>query len=339
MIELRATNPDLVPDVYFTREYGDLDASFRRGSWGTISDPAGSWQLPLVVTDLLDAREAVSPYGYAGLYVSGECSPDRAIENWRAAQELLRDIGVASVFLRFSPLEPHSRSIAEGLPGLKTVRTGETYLNSISDPDDMWAAMEGRARTAVRKARSSGMEARVRPAELHHLIGGSPFRTLYEQTMRRVGASEQYLFDDHYFEQLVSIPSSPLYLVEVSLADDVVAASLVMRHGDRAHYHLSGSDPAAARSGANALLVWSMIEWCAQQGISRCHLGGGVRREDGLSKFKRSFGGELVAFYTGQAVIMDDLYERLTAERAQALGVTVGDLTASGYFPAFRAGA
>jgi serine/alanine adding enzyme len=339
MVDFRHTAPDSVPDVYFTHEYGSLDARFRSGSWATIAEATGTWQLPLVLTQTGADREALSPYGYAGIYISPVCTPTESAENWRLAQELLREMGVVSMFLRFSPLDPDSSAAAALLPGLTSVRSGETYINKTSDAETLWTSMEGRARTAIRRARGVGMTAQVRPASPGDVAVDSPFRVLYETTMQRVEAGHQYFFEDDYYVGLTSIPSSPLYVVEVAQDDQVVAASLVMRHGDLAHYHLSGSNPDAAKLGANALLVWTMLEWCCANGISRCHLGGGLREGDGLAKFKRSFGGSVSDFHTGRIIVSPDRYESLTTERARSLGVSPQDLASSGYFPAFRAGA
>jgi lipid II:glycine glycyltransferase (peptidoglycan interpeptide bridge formation enzyme) len=155
--------------------------------------------------------------------------------------------------------------------------------------------------------------------------------------MRRVGAAHRYVFDDAYYHGLMDALDDGLLVVEVREDAAVVASALLMRHGDRAHYHLSGSDPAASRRGANAMLVWTMMEWCAESGAAVCHLGGGVSEGDGLAVFKRSFGGQAEAFHVGQAVVEPVSYARLTRARAIQLATTVDDLEQTDYFPAFRA--
>lgn len=337
MIEMRDVAPASTPDIYFTSEYGRADAEFRGGLWRTASDEAGDWQLPVVTTEVFGGCEATSPYGYSGLYVDPKMEGERIVHLWDATRDTLRRAEVVSLFLRFSPMDSHSVGVAKTLLGLTIVRSGGTYVNSITEPESMWSSMEGRARTAIRKARGAGMAAQVRHAVAADLEAGSPFRDLYQATMGRVGAGEQYSFGDQYFRSLLTIPSSPLHLVEVVQDGEVVAASLVMQHGDLAHYHLSGSDPDAARFGANALLVWAMLEWCSKNEIRTCHLGGGLRDGDGLAKFKRSFGGLATDFFTGRAIIDHDRYDHLARVRAGDLGVTVAALEQTGYFPAYRA--
>ena len=339
MIEALADEPSFVPDVYFTHAYGRVDALDRAGEWTSIATRSGTWQMPIVLTELGDGlREAASPYGYSGIHVGDDLATADAADAWSSGAAILRDLGVVSLFLRFSPFEPRSVPLVTTLHGLTVRRSGTTYLVCTDDPSDMWDRMEGRSRTAVRKARQQGLTGLVRRVAREDLEPGSDFRTLYEGTMLRVGAANRYIFDDAYYRGLVDALGAGLQVVEVREDGAVVASALMMRHGTRAHYHLSGSDPAASRRGANAMLVWSMLEWCAGSDVETCHLGGGVAEGDGLAVFKRSFGGQEAAFHVGQAIIDPVTYARLTRERATQLATTVSDLEQADYFPAFRAG-
>lgn len=340
MVEVTAQVPPTAPDVYFTGEYGRLDAQTVGGKWSMLADNEGAWQMPVVISEIEHgACEAASPYGYSGIYLWPDLSEADAKTAWGASTSFLEKAGVVSLFLRFSPLDPRSSQAANALPGLTIVRSGTTYLVNVTDVESMWTAMEGRARTAIRKARQQGMTGRVRRLEPKDLESGAPFRELYEGTMRRVGAAERYYFGDAYFAQFAQMTDADVFLAEVADGQNVVASALVMRHAENAHYHLSGSNPEAARKGANAILIWSILEWCAESGVKLCHLGGGLTEQDGLAKFKRSFGGEAADFYTGRAVIDKAAYSRLTRARADELGTTVVALEETGFFPAFRVGA
>jgi hypothetical protein len=338
LVELLADEPSFIPDVYFTRAYGRVDALDRGGDWATIATPSGSWQMPIVLTELDDGlREATSPYGYCGIHAAEGLTTAEAADAWTSAAAILQDLGVVSLFLRFHPADPGSVTQATGLDGLDIMRSGTTYLVRTDDTSDMWDRMEGRSRTAIRKARRHGLTGQVRSVAPEDVGPYSDFRRLYEATMQRVGASARYVFDDAYYLELANALGAGLQLAEVRHDTAVVASALVMRHGDRAHYHLSGSDLAASRNGANAMLIWSMLEWCAGSGVTTCHLGGGVTEGDGLAGFKRAFGGQDAAFFIGRAVINPDAYAQLTRARALQLATTVDALQHADYFPAFRA--
>ena len=340
MLKVRRDEPSNTPDVYFSAAYGRLDARVQKGEWITVSDESGEWQLPLVLIPTGNDRyEALSPYGYSGLSVRPALASDAVREYWSQSRAILAGMGVISLFLRFSPLDDYSKSLSSGLPSLAVRRSGTTYLNRIGDTEVMWQAMEGRARTAVRKARHNGLTSEARVASSADLIDRGEFRRLYENTMDRVHASTHYYFADDYYRGIQQGLGDALIVVYVRNREfEVVASALLMVSPRAVHYHLSGSDPFAARFGANALLIWSIMEWCADNGHAWLHLGGGVTEGDGLAKFKRSFGGEHREFCTGRCILDEPYYLELTRARARELGVTVSELTDSSYFPAFRAG-
>ncbi|MFG1894656.1 lipid II:glycine glycyltransferase FemX [Micromonospora zamorensis] len=329
------------PDVYFTAGYGRAAAETDSGSWQTIHED-DRLMLPHVLRPVGDTdADATSPYGYSGLHVDAACTPADLARFWSCAVAHWRDSGVVALFLRFSPLDAASVEAVRGLGSVALTRRADTVTVDVSKgPDPVWDGMQGRSRTAIRKARSKGLTGTARPVQQEDLLPGAPFRRLYESTMARLGSQLWYLFPDRYYRQLVTGLDKALCIAEVRDPDDtVVAAALVLRHRDRAHYHLAGSDPTAARDGANNLLVWSILEWAAQQGCRMVHLGGGVRADDGLFQFKRSFGGARTPFWTGSAVIAPDRYRELVAARARRLGTSAEDLVSTGYFPAYRAGA
>jgi lipid II:glycine glycyltransferase (peptidoglycan interpeptide bridge formation enzyme) len=89
--------------------------------------------------------------------------------------------------------------------------------------------------------------------------------------------------------------------------DEVVAAAIFYRHGERLTYSHSG-DVAALRStypGAMGLVLWRALQLAAREGRAELDLGGvdvrGARREPqpgeptyGLLRFKQSFGGRWI---------------------------------------------
>lgn len=322
------------PDVYFTAGYGMAAAATKHGRWEALH-VEDRLLLPYVVTEIDGHLDAASPYGYAGIHVAPGSTEHDVAQFWRLVREHWRDMGLVAMFFRFSPFEP-----AVALAGVRTTDRGDTVTVPIGgDADALWDGMEGRSRTAIRKARGLGYTATVRPAGAADLHGGSSFRILYEQTMRRVGSTAGYLFDDAYYAKLLDGLGPSLLLAEVvGEAGGVGAAALILRHRDRVHYHLAGSDPEAARHGANNLLLWTVLNWAAGTGARLVHLGGGLRAEDNLFKFKRSFGGRRTRFRTGAVVVDQRAYDKLVEHRAVLCGRSPGELVDTGYFPAYRVG-
>ena len=339
MVAALAHEPSFVPDVYFGKGYGRADALSHNGAWITVADPSGRWQMPVVLTELSGGfREAISPYGYAGTYVAEGLPATVAAHEWDSAREMLRGLGVVSLFLRFSPLDANSVTMADCFEELTIQRSGTTYVINIVEPSQMWDRLRSSCRSRIRKALKNGYTGEVRLATGPDLEPGGDFRRLYEQAMQRRAAAPFYSFDDDYYAELLEGLGSKLLLAEVRDRNGVaVSSALLMRHGQRLHYHLAGSSVDGALMGSNNLMMWTATQFASAQGLSQFHLGGGLRESDGLARFKSSFGGEAKDFYTGRAVMDVAAYSLLTQARADQLGTTVIALEESGFFPAFRA--
>lgn len=332
---------DRCPDVYFTAGYGTAAALGRRGRWQALHS-TDAVMVPYILSEAGGgALDAASPYGYSGIHVAPHCPPADLRRFWELAGEHWRDLGVAAVFFRFSPLDPASVDAVTGLAGLELTRRGDTVTVDVGGgADAVWNRLEGRARTAVRRAVNAGLSCHLRPATAQDVRADSPFRQLYEHTMRRVGSAPGYLFGDDYYTALLDGVGAGLLLAEVRRPDGQhSAAALILVHRERVHYHLSGSGPEAPSTGAGNLLLWTVLRWAAQSGRSTVHLGGGLTPDDGLFRFKRSFGGRRTAFWTGATVVDELAYRRLVEHRAASLAVPVETLLSSGYFPAYRFGA
>jgi serine/alanine adding enzyme len=323
------------PDVYFERGYGRAASITDGGQWRLFEAFDGAWQVPLICRTLPDgSRDAISPYGYSGVYASPSLSPAQVQEAWSATVSRLRELGVISVLLRHSPLVPQ----ASDLPGLRTIVTDHpTIVLESADSDSAWSAMDHGCRGSTRKAMKNGYTGEVREAEARDLAPEGDFRRLYEGTMQRLDAASPYFFNDDYYRELLDGLGPNLYVAQIRDQAGVVACcGLLMRHGQRLHGHLMGSNGPDARMGANNLYIWTTTQFAIDQGLRQYHLGGGLSSRDGLFKFKRSFGGRELQYGVSGLIIDDDRYQSQVRGRAAESDTTVATLLGSGYFPAYR---
>jgi len=325
------------PDVYFTPGYGRAAIVTDVGEWCLLESFDGAWQMPLIVRTLVDGtKDAISPYGYSGVYASPSLSPAQVQAAWSATVTCLRELGIISVLLRHSPLMPQ----APNLPGQKSIVNGHpTIVLEPADSDSAWSGMEGNCRTATRKAQKNGYTGAVRQAEGTDLAPGGDFRHLYQQTMGRVEAARQYFFSDRYYQELSDGLGSNLFIAEVQDREGVVVSSaLLMRHEQLLHYHLSGSSVDDARMGSNNLMIWTATQFAIGQGLRQFHLGGGVGPTESLFKFKRSFGGRELEYAVSGLIIDPGAYQGHVELRAKECNTTSDALLAPNYFPAYRGG-
>lgn len=317
------------PDVYFTPSYGRAEELAGNGTWRCIVGGRGEWLLPFHTKGDELAQDAFSPYGYAGVYAAPHLGEPERREYWETALVTLRAVGITSLFLRQTPL--FASPFAEP-PGVAVVNAHETFAMSLRSGEEMWNSMEGRARTSIRKALREGFAASVGPVQPGDLVKGSAFRELYEGTMDRRSAGSRYYFPDSYYLGLSEALGERILLAEARDGEGKVAASaLFFTFDDLMHYHLSGGTPDAGRAGATNLLIWAAAEAGVQRGVRRLHLGGGVSNGDGLAKFKRSFGGEVMNFDAFGVVVDEERYSSAVARRGLAPSEEP-----SSFFPAYR---
>jgi serine/alanine adding enzyme len=252
-----------------------------------------------------DPVDAITPYGYGG-------PVGRDVrEFWRVYDEWCRAQAVVTTFVRFHPLYANARDApihVEPLAPTIAWRLGQA---------DLAAGMHLNHRRAARKAQKAGVS--VSSAEG---VGG--FVPLYEETMRRAGASPFYFFGSTYWEALAR---AAVVRFDAQLDDAVVASALCLASPPWLHYHLGASSDEGRKIGAMHLLFLEAATWARERSYERLHLGGGVGgREDSLHEFKRRFDpGGLVEAAVGKAVHDERAYRRLSG----AEGLV-------GFFPAYR---
>jgi serine/alanine adding enzyme len=324
------------PDVYFLPGYGRATSVADGGEWVLLEAFDGAWQTPLVVRTLVDgAKDAMSP-AYSGSYASPSLSSLQIQEAWSATVDFLRQRSVVSVLLRNSPLLPQTPQ----LPGQRSIVSGPTMVLELNTTESVWSGMAGSCRTSIRKALKNGYTGDVRQADDQDLAPGGDFRRLYEETMQRLDAAPQYRFNERYYRELLDGLGANLLVGEVrDSAGAVVSAALLMRHAQRLHYHLAGSDVNDARMGSNNLMLWTAAQFAVAQGLRQFHLGGGLSHQrDGLFRFKRTFGGNELQYGFSGFIIDHGLYQAHTKNRAKECRTTTDVLLDSNFFPAYRAG-
>lgn len=264
---------------------------------------------PVIVREIPDSAEvdAISPYGYPGATPgsSGPIAPDRV--DWSQT-------GLVSIFLRDAI-------------GVSPCLEGGTERSRVwlSDPS-VESGMRKRLREQVRRNERRGWEMsvvagpEVSPSQL------SGFSRAYAETMARTGASARYLFEDSYFEQLLSSPVC--WLVTAGNGDEILAGAIAVRSDGLLHYFLGGTADAGLEDSPMKNLFATMIDLSREMEIP-LNLGGGVTSGDSLDQFKRGFANADLPFVTHEIVSDAGAYASLS-ERSEG-----GD--GGEFFPAYRA--
>lgn len=315
MIEFRTTDDlpsDLqLPDVYYSPVYGASAAYVDGGTWECAVDESLGCFMPYLrrpVPGREDVYDIVTPYGYSAV-----AGPPPAVSQFRRRfLDSSRERGLVSEFIRTNPFEVRDAEDVKALQASSS-RSHTTYLVTWQeDPEEYFAAAEGRHRTAARRAVREGVQVNAIPAA-DIVDASSPFRVLYAETMVRVGASARLRLEDGYFAELTALGQDHVDVLEARSGDGtVLAAAIFLRWGDRVHYHLSGSTESGQRIGATNLLLDHAARHLLSPGAA-LHLGGGVAPGDGLDRFKRSIATRPTEIHLCRTVVNAELFEELTA--------------------------
>ena len=235
-------------------------------------DDFGRALLPLVLRPLpqhVDQpsswRDAVSPYGYGGPFVTG--SPDLTaffadLVSWMYGEHIL------TAFLRGGVVgELPDRAVK----GYEARHLADNVVVDLTrDPDVRWLHYEHKVRKNVNKALRAGLHASVQP----DFGDVDTFVSVYADTMQRRGAASFYRFEREFFENLRRVLAGSFWVAQVvDETGGVISTELVLT-GDRFCYSfLGGTRASAYPASPNDLLKHRVIEHGAEVGLAGYVLG------------------------------------------------------------------
>jgi CelD/BcsL family acetyltransferase involved in cellulose biosynthesis len=192
----------------------------------------------------------------------------------------------------------------------------QTWVVDLRDgAEAAWRGMQGRARTAIRKAENAGVTVRAGGAE-----DLDAYYALHRATYARTGATA---LPRAYFAAIweAFLPAGASRVLLAEHEGRIVAARNFAVDKAAAVCWTAASDADALRLGANNLLQWRAMEWMIDAGIQWSETGeafpaAGEGKAQGLSQFKESFGGELYPIYRGRIEFDQPLVRRLDGARA-----------------------
>jgi len=168
--------------------------------------------------------------------------------------------------------------------------------------DSVWGRMEGRARTAVRKAEKTGVTVReATPGDLQ------TYYHLHQETYRRTGATPHA---KEYFamiwERFLAHGLARIWVAELN--GETIAAENFGGYKKAAIYWTGAANWKSLDVEANSLLQWTAMQWMIRNGIEWYETGEAFPQFDdgkrrGLSDFKRSFGGSLYPYFRGKVPV------------------------------------
>jgi len=211
---------------------------------------------------------------------------------------------IREINLSLSPLAPaytgKTRPMVNPLLflGCENTLTQTAIIDLGKDIEGIWQQMEGRARTAIRKAEKSGVQVRkARPDEV------DTYYSLHSETYNRTGVPPHpKAYFGKIWSDFLSTSRSLVWFAEHE--GTVVAAENFGIFKDRAIYWTGAANQSGLDLEANSLIQWTAIQWMVEHGIQWYETGEAFPnvlegKLKGLSEFKQSFGGTLFPYYKG----------------------------------------
>lgn len=250
--------------------------------------PAGGLLLPFILRPLAalpwateeHTHDLTSPYGYGGPFAWGTAVGD-ASEFWQAFDAWCREHSVVSSFLRLGLFEA-------ALPVMPE-KPAELFGNVVRDlrltPDELWKDYAHKVRKNVNRARKSGLEV------IEDLDGAllPDFLSIYESTMQRRDAQDEFLFGAAFFERIVTEMRDSFAFFHVEHQGRVVSTELVLTSANYLYSFLGGTLADAFDLRPNDLLKHHVMRWGQELGKHAFVLGGGYGSEDGIFRYKLAF--------------------------------------------------
>lgn len=280
-----------------------------------------------------DWHDATSVYGYAGPVASSSEIPASVIRNFQAAlEDRLRAMRVVSVFSRLHPTLSQQPLLA-GLGECETLAS-TVSIDLTQSVEQQRAAFRKNHKEGINKLRRNGVTCVRVPFEK----GIDQFIAIYNETMRRVHATEMYFFPRSYFEKLAAGLGERFNLFVCMQDGRAICGGIFIETRGILQYHLGGTLTEALKLAPMKLLVDEVRLWATEQRVPLLHLGGGAtaKPDDPLLHFKLGFSSRTHEFAVWRWVLCADVYERFCEAKSQWNEHHYLQKAISNYFPDYR---
>jgi hypothetical protein len=259
---------------------------------------------------LMEVRSFVTGCRAVCVPFSDSCAP--LIFNTDSAHAILdfvKGLALQNRWRHFEIRGPLGLSNVEG----PTTNSNE-YLGHILAIDDnlerLFSGFSSGTRGAIRKAQKSNLTSQISTSQQAVL----EFYRLHQQTRRRHGVPPQPLsFFVNIYEEVIKRGMG--FVVQATLGARPVASAVYFRYGRKAIYKYGASDESVGPLRANNLVKWEAIQFLARSGVHELNFGRTSLGNNGLRRFKRSWGAAESTLAYHQFDIATDRWVR-SADRA-----------------------
>jgi hypothetical protein len=272
--------------------------------------------------------DLTSVYGYTGPISDRpfETQDAEFLTRFRHAfLDTLHKERVVSVFSRLHPFFNQDLLLRD-FTGL--FPNGKSVAIDIRVPIEVQrAAYHKSYRQQIRILREKGYQ--VRESKSAEAI--QTYAEIYTENMKRVGASDYYLFTPSYFEQLLASKEYESKLMLVYLNDEIVSGGVVICTNKIMQVHLMSTRTEHLNLSPPKLVVDETSILGRSLGYEYINLGGGLNfKEDSLFKWKAGFTKLFMDYNSWRFIANEVVYDDLLAEKGMRADLDID------FFPLYR---
>jgi hypothetical protein len=252
-------------------------------------------------------------YGYTGPISNQEFATidESFLERFKLAfLTFFEEQRIVSVFSRLHPFFGQE-SLMSKFPGIH--QNGKTIAIDLKQPIDAQRSGYHRSyRQHIKQLKNKGYVVKESnsPEDIR------AFADIYTENMKRVGASDYYLFTEAYFTELLAAEEFESKLMLIMYEGEPVSGGVIICTNKIMQAHLVGTRTAHISVSPPKLLIDELTVMGRELGYEYLNLGGGLNfKEDTLYYWKTGFSNFSLDFNSWRFVANKPVYESLLAEK------------------------
>ena len=258
-----------------------------------------------------------SVYGYTGPLANTK-NENFLKKAWKEFEFWANSNSIIAEFIRFSPFMKNEIYANPNMQISNNRLLACSYLNNGNN--DFIDALKSKTRNMIKKAIKNGLISKELDINKHI----NDFRSLYNKTMLRNNATDFFLYDDRYFDYLVSMDKGETRLFCVYKEDEMISAAISICYKKNSVYHLGASDEKYNEMGAGNLCIYQMSKSLSEDGIDFLNMTGGrsTSNSDPLLRFKKNNSTNLIDFQIGKRILNKKIYKEIEKEWESVHGIS-----------------
>lgn len=220
-------------------------------------------------------------------------------------QEVAKKEG--AFFLKIEPTSPLAKEPL-GVNSLKRIQPKKTLiLNLKRSEDEIFRNFHQKTRYNIRLAQRKGVK--ILFFELEN-IKDTHINILYKLIQKTAKRDKFSPYKKEYYRKMLKIIPSLLFLAKFK--EKTIAANVLVFFGKRATYLHGGTNYKYRKLMAPHLLQWAQIKEAKNRGLEEYDFWGiDEEKWPGLTRFKKSFGGEEFEYPTGRDFIFKSFWYKV----------------------------